>query len=113
MLKMKAELCVESKVTSGRANVNELVTAAVRGHWTAELLAGLLNKYQQQMLDEYLGVRWQVKEQIEFGCMYCCSTLLVRRGFRPRQIRTSVGTINFKLYQLSCRFCKSTFSPFI
>lgn len=112
MLKMKAELSVENKVSGPGVNVNEWVTSAVAGHWTAELLGGLLNQYQQQMLNKYLGLRWQSQGQIKFGCASCRSTMLVRRGWRPRQLRTSVGVINFRLYQLSCRLCKTTFSPF-
>ena len=113
MLKMKAEVCVESKLSLDGANVNNLVTSAAQGHWTAGLLAELLNQYQQQVLNEYLGSKYRLKRQHEFGCTYCRSTQLVRRGSRPRQIKTSLGIITFRLYQLSCRFCRSTFSPFI
>lgn len=113
MLKMKAEVCIESKVSLDKANVNDLVSSAASGHWTAQILGELLNQYQRQILNERLGNKYKLKRQIEFGCTYCHSTLLVRRGWRPRQLKTSLGIINFKLYQLSCRFCKCTFSPFI
>jgi transposase-like protein len=113
MLKIKAGLSVEVKLSSKRANVNELIIGAAQGHWTTALLAQLLNRHQLDVLDEYLGHRYECKSQYEFSCPYCSGRGLVRRGSRARQIKSSLGIIKFRLYQVSCRLCKTTFSPFM
>jgi hypothetical protein len=37
---------------------------------------------------------------------------IVRRGSRPRKLKTSTGDLRFKLKQLTCRDCRRTWSPF-
>lgn len=46
-------------------------------------------------------------------CPHCNErSYFVRRGSRLRKLKTSEGTIKFKLYQVTCKSCKKTFSPF-
>jgi Transposase, Mutator family len=45
------------------------------------------------------------------GVVHSGPTIL-RRGSRPRQLKTSTGTLRFSLRQLTCRDCSRTWSPF-
>lgn len=45
------------------------------------------------------------------GVVHSGPTLL-RRGARPRQLKTSIGSLSFALKQLTCRDCRRTWSPF-
>jgi hypothetical protein len=38
---------------------------------------------------------------------------LLRRGSRPRKLKTSSGVLVFALHQLTCRDCRRTWSPFV
>ena len=93
MLKVKAEVCIEAKLSSGYGNVNELVLSAAQGHWTTSLLAELFNRHQQQVLDEYLGCKYRYKSQHQFSCTYCRCTSLVRRGTNQRKPKRSNGKL--------------------
>ena len=71
------------------------------------------------------AVLWQIQVdhavrvmagEAEVACARCgivhCGSGVVRRGSRPRKIRTSGGLIQFRLLQLTCRACGGTWSPY-
>ncbi len=48
----------------------------------------------------------------ECGVVHSGGRTLLRRGGRPRQLKTSSGILRFELKQLTCRDCGRTWSPF-
>lgn len=82
-----------------------------------EIFFQLLEGYQLDILDKYLGQRWHPYQEREtpWVCKECGSTSGFRRRgkrSRDRKIKTSVGTLEFPLYQVTCD-CGKTFSPFL
>ena len=53
---------------------------------------------------------------VELVCERCgvvhSGPSIVRRGSRPRKLKTSTGVLEFGLKQLTCRDCRRTWSPF-
>lgn len=46
------------------------------------------------------------------GVVHSGGRTILRRGSRPRQLKTSTGVLRFGLKQLTCRDCGRTWSPF-
>lgn len=46
------------------------------------------------------------------GVVHSGGPTILRRGHRPRQLKTSCGILRFGLKQLTCRDCRRTWSPF-
>lgn len=80
-----------------------------------KLIPQVLSDIQDTILNKYLGARWNelILNPMPWLCPHCVEQYaFVRRGFRPRKLITSCGVIEFKLYQVTCKSCRKTFSPF-
>ncbi|MCK5537874.1 MAG: hypothetical protein KAI79_13695 [Bacteroidales bacterium] len=72
---------------------------------------------QNIILNKYLGQKWGsafMPEVPKWECPRCKQNTLgfKRRGHRTRIIKSSFGKFNYKLFQVTCRQCSKTFSPF-
>jgi hypothetical protein len=113
MLQADTEVRVAIKVGGEGLEINDLAAWAfeAKNAWTQQLLAEVLWQMQEQHVEAVLeGMR-------ELACPGCgvihsgAGTIL-RRGSRPRKVRTSNGPIRFRLRQLTCSACRKTWSPF-
>lgn len=76
-----------------------------------------MNDIQDAILNKHLGQKWGssfMPEIPKWGCPKCQQNNLgfKRRGYRNRIIKSSFGKFNYKLFQITCRECNKTFSPF-
>lgn len=112
MLPVETELHLRLKVAGERLCFNDLADWGRR--------AGL--QVGRQLLSELLW-RTQVQHacrvtagEAEVICPRCGvvhrGSSVVRRGSRPRKVRTSSGLVSFRLVQLTCRDCGATWSPY-
>lgn len=114
MLKAGVTIEVDPKLSLSRFNVNELVRGCQNSNLKATILGELINQYQEEWLDKNLGIKNSGFCVIgNLICPRCESSRFTRRGSRPRQLKSSVGLIRFKLYQVTCLDCSKTHSPFM
>lgn len=105
-----AQLC--TNVGSWSLSINAL-TSSLPG--VGRLLA--LEQARQQLeaaQDRFVAaVRGGLAELVCERCgVVHCGPSIMRRGSRPRKLKTSTGVLEFELKQLTCRDCRRTWSPF-
>lgn len=113
MLRADTEVRVAIKVGGEGLEINDLASWAfdARKEWTDQVLAQVLWQMQEAHVQAVLAGE---KELACPGCgvMHSGPASVLRRGSRPRQVRTSSGRIRFRLRQLTCSACRKTWSPF-
>jgi hypothetical protein len=114
----KAKIRLEITIPLEEISVNALIMIfkEILVQLVPQLVTVWLEAYQEVRLSYRLGPRWSDKPQKEVGwaCPRCGSQQgFNRRGSRTRVLRkTSLGRIEFQLYQVTCRQCDKTFAPF-
>lgn len=118
MSHLSQEIQIGFDVPEDEVDINDFIVAVseVARSLPGRIFFQLLESYQLDILDRYLGPRWQLSlaGDTPWVCKRCGSaTGFRRRGkrSRDRKIKTSVGTLAFPLYQVTCD-CGKTFSPF-
>jgi hypothetical protein len=72
-----------------------------------------LEAFQDEFVISVLeGVAELVCERKGCGVVHRGRGTIVRRGKRPRKLKTSSGVLEFALKQVTCRDCRRTWSPF-
>lgn len=78
--------------------------------------ARYLEGLQEWFLNDVLAGKWQAGKAIKkapWHCPRCASSQgFQRRGSRPRMVKSGSGSIQVKLFQVTCLSCRATFSPF-
>jgi hypothetical protein len=114
MLSVETELHLTLTVAAAEVEVNDLAAwcFGVRNEIGQEILAQLLRRAQEQHWERTLEGAAEINCQ-RCGLVHCgAEARVVRRGSRPRQIRTSSGRVRFALLQLTCLECGATWSPY-
>ena len=111
MLRVESELHLAIKVAAPGMEVNDLAAwlFEVRNDMAQLILARLLEEIQERHLGRVL------RGEVEIACRGCGvigPRPLLRRGFRGRKVRTSIGEVRFRLRQVTCGECRRTWSPF-
>lgn len=113
MLRVETGLHVRMKVAPGATGINDLAAWAfgARSRLVEGVLAGLLWQLQERHLEAVF------RGEAEIVCRGCGVVhagpgAVLRRGSRPRQVRTSSGRIRFRLRQVTCPDCRKTWSPY-
>jgi len=113
MLRADTEVRVAIKVGGEGLEINDLAAWAfeAKNEWAEQVLAQVLWQVQEQHVEAVLA------EEMELACPGCGvihsgAGAVLRRGSRPRKVRTSSGPIRFRLRQLTCSACRKTWSPF-
>jgi hypothetical protein len=113
MLSVETELHLRMKVAARGASLNDLAGWAftARNGVICELVARLVWRIQEEHLT---GVLAGEEELVCYGCgvIHSGPGSVLRRGSRARQVKTSSGTLRFRLRQVTCRDCGKTWSPY-
>lgn len=117
MLNKNYKILCKLNLTQKNITVNDVIRAVNQelNNVAVELIGRTINDIQDSILDRFLGRRWNEVDNkiVPWICPHCNErSSFVRRGSRPRKLKTSEGIIEFKLYQVTCKSCKKTFSPF-
>jgi hypothetical protein len=56
-------------------------------------------------------IQWVLRMKGQLCCPRCSSTMLIRKGWRRRVLRTSRGAIHLEILQVRCKRCGRTFRP--
>lgn len=115
MLPGQTEVRPENIVASQGLNVNGLFQCCVSlsDGFCASLFEKLIRLAQQEWLERDLGPpRSGGVRRTNLLCPRCRHRGFIRRGWRKRKIRTSRGTFEFRLAQISCRQCRRVFRPY-
>jgi len=115
MLRVETGLHLRMKVELGAAGFNELADWAfgIRGQVIEAILARLLWALQESHLAMVLrGEAELVCRGPGCGVIHSGPGSVLRRGSRPRQLRTSGGLVRFRLRQVTCPVCGRTWSPY-
>jgi hypothetical protein len=115
MLSLETSIQQLVKVELEACGINDLVSGL------PELGRVLALRAAAQMLDQMQGSRFEAMQAAheEIVCERCGVVhiggggTLLRRGSRPRKLKTSSGVLVFALHQLTCRDCGRTWSPFV
>ncbi|MFO7943593.1 MAG: transposase [Anaerolineales bacterium] len=114
----EAKIRLELTIPLENVTVNALIIIfkKILVQLVPQMVTLCLETYQEARLDHRLGPRWSDEPQKEAGwnCPECGSHRgFNRRGSRPRMLqKTSLGQIEFQLFQVTCRRCGKTFAPF-
>ncbi len=111
---VETELHLKLKVATLGMGVNDLAAwlFEARDEMAQTVFSQLLEVIQERRLESVL----EGKDEIvcpRCGVVHQGPGGLLRRGFRPRKVRASVGEIRFRLRQVTCRDCRATWSPFV
>jgi hypothetical protein len=112
MLPVETRLHLQLKVAGERVGFNDVAVWArqAAGALGQELIRAAVWQMQVRHLE---SVR---RGESEVTCPRCGVVHSVhgvlRRGTRPRKVRTSSGVVCFALIQLTCRDCTATWSPY-
>ena len=112
MLPVETDLHLQLKVAGKRVGFNDVAVWAREsaGAMCQELIRAALWQMQLRHLESIRG------GAAEVICPRCgvvhTGQGVVRRGTRPRKVRTSSGLVCFQLIQLTCRDCNATWSPY-
>ena len=114
----KAKIRLEINISLEEISVNALIILfkEILVQLVPQMVTVWLEAYQEVRPNHRLGPRWSDKPRLETGwsCPRCGSPKgFNRRGSRTRVLRkTSLGRIEFQLYQVTCRQYERTFAPF-
>lgn len=113
MLRADTEVRIAIKVGGEGLEINDLAAWAfeAKNEWAEQVLAQVLWQVQEEHLEAVLAGE---RELACPGCgvIHSGAGAVLRRGSRPRKVRTSSGPIRFRLRQLTCSACRKTWSPF-
>ena len=117
MLDKNINILMDLNLTQENISVNEIIESVTNSlkAATTYIIGNIINSIQQNILDNYLGTRWNefANKMVPWECPHCAEKCeFVRRGKRTRKIHSSSGVIEFYLYRVTCKACNSTFSPF-
>ena len=119
MSHLSQEIQIGFDIPEDEVDINDCIVAVseVTKKLPERIFFQLLESYQVDILDRYLGARWHRSQECEapWVCKACGSASGFRRRgkrSRDRKIKTSIGTLAFPLYQVTCD-CGKTFSPFL
>ena len=117
MLNKNYEILCKLNLTQNNITVNDVIKAVSHQlkNIATKIIGETINDIQNAILDKFLGSRWNEFDNkiVPWICPHCNErSSFVRRGHRSRKLKTSEGIIEFKLYQVTCKCCKKTFSPF-
>lgn len=102
-----------TKIDPSSFSINVLASALpqVSRDYGLEHAQQVIEAFQESLIQEvFAGLKEVVCERC--GVVHSGRLTLLRRGSRPRQLRTSSGLLVFTLKQLTCRDCRRTWSPF-
>lgn len=94
------------KLDGSELTVNGLV--GVLDELEEELFRALVDAVQRERLEASRS-----GEAAQISCPRCGSERWVKRGSRPRQVKSTRGRLRFRLRQLTCKKCERTWSPFV
>jgi hypothetical protein len=112
MLPVETELHLQLKVAGERLCFNDLAEwgRQAAGKLGEQLISTVLWEVQVQHAERLR------RGEADIACLRCgvlhCGGGVVRRGSRPRKVRTSSGVVVFRLLQFTCRACGGTWSPY-
>jgi hypothetical protein len=113
MRSVETELHLRVNVATQGASLNDLAGWAftARNGLICELVARLVWRIQEGHLT---GVLAGEEELVCYGCgmIHSGPGSVLRRGSRARKVKTSSGTLRFRLRQVTCRECRKTWSPY-
>jgi hypothetical protein len=117
MLNKKYEILCKLNLTQNNITVNDIIRAVnyELKNTAVKIIGKTIDDIQDSLLERFLGIRWNELDNkiVPWICPHCHErSSFVRRGRRSRKLKTSEGVINFSLYQVTCKSCKKTFSPF-
>ena len=117
MLNKNYEILCKLNLTQSNITVNDVIKAVSHQlkNVATKIISQTINDIQDAILDKFLGTRWNEFDNkiVPWICPHCNErSSFVRRGHRSRKLKTSEGIIEFNLYQVTCKSCKKTFSPF-
>ncbi len=117
MLNKNYEILCKLNLTQNNITVNDVIRAVnyELKNVAVQIIGRTINDIQDGILDRFLGIRWNELDNkiVPWICPHCHErSSFVRRGSRPRKLKTSEGIIEFSLYQVTCKSCRKTFSPF-
>lgn len=117
MLNKNYEILCKLNLSQNNITVNDIIRAVNHELKNAavEIIGRTIDDIQDCLLNRFLGTRWNEFENkiVPWICPHCYErSSFVRRGRRSRKLKTSEGIINFSLYQVTCKSCSKTFSPF-
>lgn len=102
-----------TKIDPSSFSINDLASTlpGVSRAYGLEHARRVLEAFQEQFIQKlFAGLEELVCEGC--GVVHRGGVTILRRGSRPRQLRTSSGLLVFALRQLTCRDCRRTWSPF-
>lgn len=104
---------LDAKIESPRLSINDL-SAALAGigqQLGLEHARRTIDQWQQRW---FAALAAGACELVCEGCggVHCGGRTLLQRGSRRRKLKTSAGELCFLLKQLTCRWCRRTWSPF-
>lgn len=105
----------EENVSPDGIDVNDVfeVCVAVSDSLCSSLFENLVYVLQRGWLREDLGPAWGRQPRAgPLVCPRCGGRVFVRRGWRSRKVRTSRGSFEVLLAQVSCRRCHRVFRPY-
>ena len=70
-------------------------------HLGATYDRGFAEEYGQVLRD--FQIRWCRRRQGRLHCPRCGSTALIRKGWRPRVLRSSRGRLSLQVQQMRCK----------
>ena len=112
---LELETCIQQgvKLTLSRVSINDLAASlpSLSRTLAQEVGARVLDQIQARLLAEVLCGRSEIV-CTRCGVLHRGEATLLRRGSRPRKLRTSSGSLCFRLHQVTCRDCGRTWSPF-
>jgi Transposase, Mutator family len=113
MLELETSIQRLTKIETSSLSINDLASALPRvsRDYGLEHALQVIQAFQEQFIERlFAGLEEVVCERC--GVVHSGGLTLLRRGSRPRQLRTSTGLLVFALKQLTCRDCRRTWSPF-
>jgi hypothetical protein len=113
MLELETSIQRLTKIETSSLSINDLASALpqVSRDYGREHALQVIQAFQEQFIEKlFAGLEEVVCERC--GVVHRGGQTLLRRGSRPRQLRTSTGLLVFSLKQLTCRDCRRTWSPF-
>lgn len=81
------------------------------------LFGHLAAAYDQEFARSYgvalraFQLQWCLGVKGQLRCPRCCSSALIRKGWRPRVLRSSRGVLGLEVLQMRCKACGRTFRP--
>ena len=118
MLNKNYEILCKLNLAQNNITVNNVIRAVNYELKNAaiEIIGRTIDDIQHGLLNHFLGTRWNEFENkiVPWICPHCNErSSFVRRGSRLRKLKISEGIIKFNLFQVTCKSCSKTFSPFL